>query len=114
MVGDTTSEKSGANVGLVLVLRVVAAWTLTVTSIMWVRGPLVPVSLNLNDPSEAPELPATISCEVALVPGLGVAGIGGVNDKPSGVGLSHEAMNETVELKPLIEPIEMVEAELPP
>ena len=74
----------------------------------------MPVILNLNDPSEAPEPPATISWEVALPSGLGVADTGGVKDKPVGAGLSHEAVNETVELKPLIESTEIAEAEVPP
>ena len=68
----------------------------------------------MNKPAEAFKLPVTNSCVVALVPGEGVAGWGGMNDRPTGGGLSHDAVNDTVKLKPLIEPTEILDAELPP
>lgn len=48
----------------------------TVTSVLWISVPLVPVTRNVNVPAEAPEPALTLSVDGAVPPDGGVTGVG--------------------------------------
>ena len=75
---------------------------------------LVPVTLTVNVPVEAPELAVIVNGELAAVPGRGVIGDVTETVTPAGALPSHAADNVTAELNPLREVTVIVADPLPP
>ena len=99
---------------VVVVAEVVAAAeTWTVMSVLWLKAPLVPVILKVNDPVEALGLAVTVRGEVAKLPEGGVTGDVTAILTPEGAVPTQDPTRVTAELKALSEVIVIV-AELPP
>jgi hypothetical protein len=81
----------------------------TETEVLWVKGPLVPVTLSVYVPTLDPCAAATESVEVPAAFEGGVTGLGRLNVTPVGAVPSHETVRPTAELNPACERMVMTE-----
>ena len=117
MVEDPTKKSGPAALVVVLLLVVlvvvVVAEICTVMSVKWAREPLVPVTLNVNDPTEALNPAVNVNGDVAMPAGGGVIGLGSENETSAGAEPTHDPESATAELNPLTEVTVIVAEPLP-
>jgi len=102
----------GAIVVLVVVVPAGFIWTPMLT--LCAKDPLVPVTVNVNEPVDAEAPAESVSVELALEPEGGVTGPGRLIETSEGAVPSQEYAKVTAELKPLTEPMLIVDVPLDP
>lgn len=86
----------------------------TVTEVVWISGPLLPVTRSIYVPKLVPWPAEIVSVDVATEFGRGVTGPGRFNVTPFGAAPCHEVDNATSELKPSWESTVMIEFPVDP
>ncbi len=97
-VEDAVTVKSGSALDVTVV--VVAEVVTTFTSTEWLNVPLVPVTLMMKEPVEAPAPALIVRAEVAVPLAVGVTGLGRSKLVPDGAVPTQDPASPTWLLKP--------------